>query len=162
MKNPLLNLWLRFESEKKNILQKLKGQASHYLLILGIFLLFHLHIMYLYQSINLSGCFLCFLVFIQFIQNQFRAMIIVYDNDINVQQDFCLVLKQVLDVLGLDEEYMGEQDQLICIVRLTRETLLSRNNGRFLVSATVVGLAERQMEEGKPRQIVKTVHHLKI
>lgn len=76
MKNPLLNLWLRFESEKKNILQKLKG---------------------------------------------------------------------------LDEEYMGEQDQLICIVRLTRETLLSQNSGRFLVSATVVGLAERQMEEGKPR-----------
>lgn len=159
MKNPLLNLWLRFESEKKNILQKLKGQASHYL---GIFLLLHLHIMYLYQSINLSVCVLYFLVFIQFIQNQFRAMIIVYDNDINVQQDFCLVLKQVLDVLGLDEEYMGEQDQLICIVRLTRETLLSRNNGRFLVSATLVGLAERQMEEGKPRQIVKTVHHLKI
>lgn len=48
MKNPLLNLWLRFESEKKNILQKLKGQASHYLVILGMFLLFHLHIMYLY------------------------------------------------------------------------------------------------------------------
>lgn len=40
--------------------------------------------MYLYESINLSGCFLCFLVFIQFIQNQFRAMIIVYDKDINV------------------------------------------------------------------------------
>lgn len=56
-----------------------------------------------------------------------------------------------MDVLGLDEEYMGEQDQLICIVRLTRETLLSQNSGRFLVSATVVGLAERQMEEGKPR-----------
>lgn len=48
---------------------------------------------------------------------------------------------------------MGEQDQLICIVRLTRETLLSQNSGRFLVSATVVGLAERQMEEGKPRYI---------
>jgi hypothetical protein len=29
MKNPLQNLWLRFESEKKNILQKLKGNYAY-------------------------------------------------------------------------------------------------------------------------------------
>ncbi|XP_055999875.1 trichohyalin-like isoform X3 [Ostrea edulis] len=78
MKNPLLNLWLRFESEKKNILQKLKG---------------------------------------------------------------------------LEEEYMSEREQQICITRITRETLLCSRDDRFLVSATLVGVAERQMVDGKPRMV---------
>ncbi|XP_062600408.1 trichohyalin-like [Saccostrea cucullata] len=78
MKNPLLNLWLRFESEKKNLLQKLKG---------------------------------------------------------------------------LQEEYMSEREQQICIVRITRETLLCSHDHRFSISATLVGVAERQMVDGKPRMV---------
>ncbi|XP_022298182.2 uncharacterized protein LOC111107326 isoform X1 [Crassostrea virginica] len=78
VKNPLLNLWLRFDSEKQAVLQKLKG---------------------------------------------------------------------------LDDEYMSERDQQVFIARVTRETLLSLRQDRFLVSATCVGLAERQMADGKPRMV---------
>lgn len=53
--------------------------------------------------------------------------------------------------LGLDEEYMSERDQQVFIARVTRETLLGLRQDRFLVSATCVGLAERQMADGKPR-----------
>lgn len=46
---------------------------------------------------------------------------------------------------------MSERDQQVFIARVTRETLLGLRQDRFLVSATCVGLAERQMADGKPR-----------
>ncbi|KAK3103454.1 hypothetical protein FSP39_019371 [Pinctada imbricata] len=64
--------------------------------------------------------------------------------------DFCSNSTQS-NLTGLQEEYMSDIDQQIHTVRLWREELLCYRDNKFTVTSLLVGVAERQRTDGRPR-----------